>query len=68
VNLAYNLKLNVLVEGVETESQRDMLKFLGCHVQQAYLHSQPLGVKYVARVMYQYDTGSNSLPSLTSNE
>ncbi len=40
--LAHALELEVVAEGVETETQRDYLQRLGCNVMQGYLFSRPL--------------------------
>ncbi|WP_213365593.1 EAL domain-containing protein [Mesobacillus boroniphilus] len=42
VSMATNLKLKVIAEGVETESQIDLLKSLGCQEVQGYFYSPPL--------------------------
>jgi diguanylate cyclase (GGDEF)-like protein/PAS domain S-box-containing protein len=42
IGLAHNLNLSVIVEGVETEVQKDELPKLGCHEMQGYLFSMPL--------------------------
>ncbi|MFD0697056.1 EAL domain-containing protein [Paenibacillus sp. GCM10027628] len=42
VGLAQNLNLSVIVEGVETELQRNVLPKLGCNEMQGYLFSKPL--------------------------
>ncbi|WNS82231.1 EAL domain-containing protein [Domibacillus sp. DTU_2020_1001157_1_SI_ALB_TIR_016] len=42
IDLAHNLELNVVAEGVETEGQLCMLKKLGCQTGQGYLFSKPL--------------------------
>jgi diguanylate cyclase (GGDEF)-like protein len=42
VNLAHNLELDVIAEGIETETQLNLLRSLGCEYGQGYLFSQPL--------------------------
>lgn len=42
IDLAHNLELNVVAEGVETADQLCMLKKLGCQTGQGYLFSKPL--------------------------
>lgn len=42
IQLAHNLDLTVIAEGVETEGQRDMLELLGCDVLQGFLLGRPL--------------------------
>jgi diguanylate cyclase (GGDEF)-like protein len=40
-DLARNLKMQVIAEGVETTAQREQVKMLGCTDMQGYLFSQP---------------------------
>lgn len=42
INMAANLGLKTIAEGVETEAQRDLLKELGCDEMQGYYYSKPL--------------------------
>jgi diguanylate cyclase (GGDEF)-like protein/PAS domain S-box-containing protein len=42
VNLAHNLRMQVVAEGVENGSQSQCLKELGCEYAQGYLFSRPL--------------------------
>jgi diguanylate cyclase (GGDEF)-like protein/PAS domain S-box-containing protein len=42
INMAVSLGMEVIAEGVETESQRDLLKNFGCHIIQGYFYSRPL--------------------------
>lgn len=42
IDLAYNLKMEVVAEGVETPQQYKLLKRLGCHYAQGYYLSRPL--------------------------
>ncbi len=42
VNLAHNLGLNVVAEGVEEIEQQDSLRDLGCEFGQGYLFSKPI--------------------------
>jgi EAL domain-containing protein (putative c-di-GMP-specific phosphodiesterase class I) len=41
VNLAQNLGLSVIAEGVETRAQRDFLSHIGCHAYQGYFFGRP---------------------------
>jgi diguanylate cyclase (GGDEF)-like protein/PAS domain S-box-containing protein len=45
VSLGRSLRLDLVAEGVETESQRAFLSSLGCFVMQGYLYSRPLPAK-----------------------
>ncbi|NDV26458.1 EAL domain-containing protein [Desulfovibrio sp. JC010] len=42
INLAHNLGLNVVAEGVEEIEQQDVLRDLGCEFGQGYLFSRPI--------------------------
>jgi EAL domain-containing protein (putative c-di-GMP-specific phosphodiesterase class I) len=42
LDIAKNLKIPVVAEGVETEEQLELLKSLGCEVVQGYYFSRPL--------------------------
>ncbi|HEY6895985.1 MAG TPA: EAL domain-containing protein [Rhodocyclaceae bacterium] len=42
VTLARSLKLEVVAEGVETQGQAEMLRYLGCDLLQGYLISRPV--------------------------
>lgn len=40
--MAHKLKLKVIAEGVETETQRDLLSLAGCDYGRGYLFSKPV--------------------------
>ena len=42
VAMGRTLRLDVIAEGVETESQQEFLKKTGCHVFQGFLFSRPV--------------------------
>jgi len=42
INLAQNLNLDVVAEGVESAEQRDLLYQMGCTHAQGYLYAQPV--------------------------
>ncbi len=42
VAMAHNMKMKVIAEGVETESQLDFLRQVGCDEMQGFLYSRPL--------------------------
>ena len=48
VNLAHNLGMQVVAEGVETEAQLQILQRLGCDVVQGYFYSRPLPAEALA--------------------
>ena len=45
IDLAHNLNLSALAEGVETEAQRDWLIGAGCDLTQGYLMSKPVSLE-----------------------
>lgn len=45
VNLAYNLKMPVIAEGVEDDEKLELLKAIGCRIVQGFYYSRPLPVK-----------------------
>ena len=45
INLARQLKVRVIAEGVETEKQLDILKELGCDYYQGYYFSTPVSAE-----------------------
>ena len=44
INLAHNLGLTVIAEGIETEEVCEQLAALGCDLGQGYLFSRPLAI------------------------
>jgi diguanylate cyclase (GGDEF)-like protein len=53
VSLAKNLKMRVIAEGIETESQLALLRNLGCDYGQGYLMSKPLPKDVMEDLLYQ---------------
>ncbi len=51
VNLAHSLGLDVIAEGIETKTQLEMLRNLGCEYGQGYLFAYPLNSKDVLAAM-----------------
>ncbi|GAB4240282.1 MAG: hypothetical protein Kow0049_28060 [Stanieria sp.] len=47
INLAHSLELNVIAEGIETETQLQMLRNLGCEYGQGFLLAHPLNSQSV---------------------
>lgn len=48
IALCNSLKIAVIAEGVETESQRQFLELNGCHAYQGYLYSEPVALEALA--------------------
>jgi EAL domain-containing protein (putative c-di-GMP-specific phosphodiesterase class I) len=51
IDLAHNLKLQVIAEGVETAEVRDRLKLLGCDAIQGHFVSHPAPAGVIAAKM-----------------
>lgn len=51
INLAHNLKMKVIAEGVETEKQARMLEKMGCDYFQGYLFSKPVDEKQIIELL-----------------
>ncbi|MDD3342111.1 MAG: EAL domain-containing protein [Sulfurospirillaceae bacterium] len=54
IELAKNLKLEVIAEGVEHEEQKDFLLYHGCNNIQGYLYSKPLSVHDIETFIDNY--------------
>ncbi len=52
ISLAKSLRLRVIAEGIETESQLAVLKRLGCDYGQGYLLAKPKGKDETERLLY----------------
>jgi diguanylate cyclase (GGDEF)-like protein len=60
LNMAHILKLNIVAEGVEADTQRDFLTHHGCRVFQGYYYSRPLpGAQFVD--YYRAQSGMRTL-------
>ncbi len=62
LNLASNLNMQVVAEGVETAEQVRLLKSLGCEFAQGYFFSKPLDAAEVARTLMTSETNHYTLP------
>jgi EAL domain-containing protein (putative c-di-GMP-specific phosphodiesterase class I) len=59
VNLAHNLGLDVIAEGIETETQLNLLRNLGCQYGQGYLFSEPLERQAITELLKQEFSSDN---------
>jgi diguanylate cyclase (GGDEF)-like protein len=53
VSLAKNLKMKIIAEGIETETQLSLLQFLGCDFGQGYLLAKPQPQEDATRMLHQ---------------
>ncbi len=60
VALGRALGLTVVVEGVETEKQRVLLRLAGCDEMQGYLFARPAPAKTIDRLIAQRKSGAPS--------
>ncbi|MES2026361.1 MAG: EAL domain-containing protein [Pseudomonadota bacterium] len=60
ISLAHNLKLNVIAEGVETESQMDILREQGCNEMQGYYFCKPLPSDQIESLLLNERTDSTA--------
>ena len=53
ISLAKNLKMRVIAEGIETDSQLNVLKHLGCDYGQGYLLAKPLPKDAIEELLHK---------------
>ncbi|MBR5579005.1 MAG: EAL domain-containing protein [Lachnospiraceae bacterium] len=51
INLGKHLDLQIVMEGVETKDQVDLLKYIGCDIAQGYYYSKPVTVEEFERLL-----------------
>ncbi len=61
-NLAHVLGLTVIVEGVETQDQRDEISAMGCEYAQGYFYARPMPVSSVDQMLNALPTRAPRLP------
>jgi len=54
ISLAKNLKMRVIAEGIETSSQLNLLRNLGCDYGQGFLLSKPKPREAIERMLYEH--------------
>lgn len=62
LDIARNLGIRVVAEGIETESQANQLDRLGCKLGQGYLFSKAVDRKTAAAILEQYGQHSGGVP------
>lgn len=65
ISLAKNLRMRVIAEGIETESQLAVLQNLGCDYGQGYLMSKPYPKDVMEEMLYQK---TNWLPAIEETQ
>ena len=63
VDLARNLDLNVVAEGVESELQKAFLRASGCHELQGYLTGRPMSLKELQSFLGRQSTAESGTES-----
>jgi PAS domain S-box-containing protein len=61
VMLAHNLGLSVVAEGVENQTQMEMLKHLGCELGQGYLFSRPGEAVTIEQLLISQNAAQSTL-------
>ncbi|MBP7376169.1 MAG: EAL domain-containing protein [Pyrinomonadaceae bacterium] len=56
ISLAKNLKMRVIAEGIETETQLNLLQNLGCDYGQGYLLARPQNADAAEKLLYESKT------------
>ena len=60
VSLAHNLKMNIIAEGIETDTQLDYLRGLKCQYGQGYLFSRPKDAESITRLIANNRAGKKT--------
>lgn len=59
INLAKNLELDIIAEGVETKEQLDFLTKNGCDNIQGYYYNKPMPIKEIEVILSKTDSNAN---------
>lgn len=54
INMAHSMNMIVIAEGVEEQSQLDLLKEYGCDEIQGYLLSKPVSTDEISQLFIKY--------------
>ncbi|MBW5447338.1 EAL domain-containing protein [Cohnella sp. CFH 77786] len=54
IDLAHNLGLNIVAEGVETKDQAEMLRAWGCDLNQGYWYSKPVSFEEIKNLLQRF--------------
>jgi EAL domain-containing protein (putative c-di-GMP-specific phosphodiesterase class I) len=66
IALAHGLGIGVVAEGIETESQADRLRELGCDLGQGYLFSRPVPGEQTAELLRDRPRAARALRAKTT--
>jgi EAL domain-containing protein (putative c-di-GMP-specific phosphodiesterase class I) len=67
INMAHNMKLHVIAEGVEKAENLKTLENLKCEYAQGYFFSHPLNINDAEVLLAQYNTYTNAIDYPASN-
>lgn len=67
VRLAHAIDIPVIAEGVETKSQSDFLKTIGCRFMQGFLFSRPMDERSFSNLLRSGANAFDALPSETDS-
>ncbi len=62
IDIANNLKLEIVAEGIETQKIQDLMKSKGCYGLQGYFISKPLAANKVASWLTEYYASASTRP------
>jgi PAS domain S-box-containing protein len=68
VGLGQSLGLATVAEGVETQEQANMLRWLGCDLGQGWFHGRPVAADGLSQVVTQFQTCPNAVVSAPMEE
>ncbi|EQD65584.1 Diguanylate phosphodiesterase, predicted domain protein, partial [mine drainage metagenome] len=62
VSMACGLDVDLVIEGVETAFQRDLIESIGCEMAQGYLFSRPMPLPELMRLLSKATAPSATAP------
>jgi diguanylate cyclase (GGDEF)-like protein len=68
VNLAHAFKLTVVAEGVETQSQHDHVRDVGCESAQGYFYARPMPAAAIGDYLCELEHGKSRRPATPRDE
>ena len=67
IDLAHNLGLQVVAEGVETQEAQDELARLGCDVVQGYYYSRPISAAQIPGWLVKHASSITGAPKISTS-